>query len=71
MKFEPEHCKSVGESYFRHALFAFSVGIKSILCGVFLLFHSVFPFCQFEKWNLEGLLEIAEKANKNRLEKKV
>jgi hypothetical protein len=39
-----EHPNSVGESYFKHMLFAIKVGLKLILWGFAAIFHAIFPF---------------------------
>ena len=39
-----EHPNSVGESYFKHMLFAIKVGLKLILWGFAAIFHGIFPF---------------------------
>ena len=39
-----EHPNSVGESYFKHMLFAIKVGLKLVLWGFAAIIHAVFPF---------------------------
>ena len=39
-----DHPNSVGESYFKHMLFAIKVGLKLILWGFAAILHAIFPF---------------------------
>ncbi len=39
-----KHPHSVGETYFEHARFAFSAGIRMVLAGLACIVHGVFPF---------------------------
>ena len=39
-----KHPKSIGDSYFRHFLNAFSFGVKLLLIAVRVFIHGIFPF---------------------------
>jgi hypothetical protein len=39
-----KHPHSVGETYFEHARFAFTAGIKMVCAGLACMIHGVFPF---------------------------
>lgn len=39
-----QHPRQVNETYWQHACFACSVGIRMILGGIVCLIHAIFPF---------------------------
>ena len=39
-----EHPKSVGESYFKHFMFAVNIGAKLFLWGIIAIIHAILPF---------------------------
>ena len=39
-----DHPNSVGESCFKHMLFAIKIGLKLISWGFAAIFHAIFPF---------------------------
>ncbi len=40
-----EHCRSVGETYGQHFMFATSFGAQMVLGGMACIVHAVLPFC--------------------------
>ncbi len=39
------HCRSVGETYGQHFIFAASFGTRMVLGGMACIVHAVLPFC--------------------------
>lgn len=39
-----DHPHSIGETYFKHLLFAGQFGVTMIIGGVVCLIHAIFPF---------------------------
>ncbi len=40
-----QHCRSVGETYGQHFMFATSFGAKMVLSGLACIIHAALPFC--------------------------
>ncbi len=40
-----EHCRSVGETYGQHFMFATSFGAQMVFGGMACIVHAVLPFC--------------------------
>lgn len=57
-----KHCRSVGETYPQHLLFAVKCGTKMILGGLACLVHGLFPF-SFERTGSRAVSALYEQIN--------
>ena len=65
-----EHPKSIGESYFKHFVFAVSTGIKLLLWGLIAVIHGILPFT-FKTYVSSRIKELYHKINKRWCKSKI
>ena len=63
-----DHPNSVGESYFKHMLFAIKIGLKLISWGFAAIFHAIFPFV-FKTYVSSNIKKLHDDIFVNRLNK--
>ena len=58
-----EHPKSVGESYFKHFMFAINISAKLFLWAIIAIIHAILPFT-FKTYVSSRINELYHKMNR-------